>query len=554
MPVDHPETVDRDLLALLARRQVGLGILSLLLSRCATRSTMHSYDADAGAHGARPERRSRPRILCLHGYHGNADILRSQMGSWVADLEPLVDLVFVDAPSLVRGDFGWWHAVDAERDPSRDDPGVDGRHRRYQGWARTREALVALFDSQGLFDGVLGFSQGAALAGLLVGLRAPDGRPTVDRPLCFDFAIVVSGFPASDPELARLYERRDSFALPSLHVFGRADGVVPNRDSRALAARFTSPVLVEHDGGHVVAGDPAVRARVRAFVADRIRGRAGAEGAEAVTARPEPLDVALWPGRASPSMRVVRPARRGEARSPALVIFRGGGYSTSQGSGAGAAEWAAERGIVGVEVAYRTLSTGDAYPKSYADAARAVRLVRDRATEWGIDPARVGVLGFSAGGHLASLLATQPSLHVDAADDLAPRVPARPDFAILAYPLISFVEGYSPGAFVGSTESFFGRGDVDEATRRQFSSELHVTKDTPPVFLWTTADDALVPAAHSRRFAEACERAGVPVTFRLYPFGPHGLGLALDAPGEVAGWTREAFAWLRARGIVVSAN
>src|SRR5678815_3082778 len=95
------------------------------------------------------------------------------------------------------------------------------------------------------FDGVFGFSQGAALTGLLVGLRAPPGTATADHPLRFDFAIMIGGFPSNDPDLAKLYAQRDSYALPSLHVFGRADRIVPSDDSRALAARFASPVLVE---------------------------------------------------------------------------------------------------------------------------------------------------------------------------------------------------------------------------------------------------------------------------------------------------------------------
>jgi len=206
--------------------------------------------------------------------------------------------------------------------------------------------------------------------------------------------------------------------------------------------------------------------------------------------------------------------------------------------------------MLGVEVAYRTRATGDAYPANYADAARAMRLVRQRAAEWGIDPNRVGALGFSAGGHLASLLSTQPKLHIERADDLAAHIHARPDFVILAYPVISFVEGYSPGAFVSSAENFFGRRDLDEELRTGFSNELHVTADHSPVFIWTTADDALVPAEHSRRFVEACRRANTPVAFELFAHGPHGMGLALAQPGEVGTWTHRALAWLRNREIL----
>jgi acetyl esterase/lipase len=331
-------------------------------------------------------------------------------------------------------------------------------------------------------------------------------------------------------------------------VLGRADGIVPAGDSRALAARFASPVLVEHAGGHVIPSEERVRAAIRSFLEERLRARDAGGRATAPASPRKPIDVALWRGRSSPSMRVVFPSRGGAA--PALVVLRGGAYGTSHGSGAGAAEWAAENGMVGVEVDYRTQETGDAYPSGYADAARALRLVRDHAAEWRVDPARVGVLGFSAGGHLASLLSTQPALHLDPDDDLAARLSARPDFVVLAYPLISFVEGWSPGAFVGSVENFFGRRAVDAVQRQQMSSELHVSPDHPPVFLWTTADDALVPASHARKFAEACERMNVPVTLRVFPHGPHGMGMALGNTTEVGTWSRQALDWLAARGVL----
>jgi len=110
--------------------------------------------------------------------------------------------------------------------------------------------------------------------------------------------------------------------------------------------------------------------------------------------------------------------------------------------------------------------------------------------------------------------------------------------------VISFVDRYDPGAFVGSVDNFFGQNDPNETLRRQFSNELHVEPGHPPVFIWTTADDALVPFTHSKLFAEACERAGVPVEFTLFSHGPHGMGLALDAPNEARGWTTQLLAWL----------
>ncbi|HEY8921224.1 MAG TPA: alpha/beta hydrolase, partial [Candidatus Limnocylindria bacterium] len=202
------------------------------------------------------------------------------------------------------------------------------------------------------------------------------------------------------------------------------------------------------------------------------------------------------------------------------------------------------QGMVGIEAAYGARSTHTFYPANYADGARAIRLVRSRAREWGIDERRVAVLGYSAGGHLASLISTQPSLYLDPRDDLATGVLARPDLVVLGYPVISFIDGYSPGAFIGSVDNFLGENNPNETLRRQFSNELHVEPGHPPVFIWTTADDALVPFTHSKLFAQACSRARVPVEFTLFPRGPHGMGLALDAPNEARGWTTQLLAWL----------
>jgi len=253
----------------------------------------------------------------------------------------------------------------------------------------------------------------------------------------------------------------------------------------------------------------------------------------------KPIDVPLWPGRDRPGMRVVFPDRENGQPTPAVVVFQGGGYATSAGSGGGSAEWIAAQGMVGVRVEYRTR-----YPANYADAARAVRVVRQRAAEWNIDPDRVGVLGYSAGGHLASLLSTQPELSVDRDDDLADHVSARPDLVVLAYPLISFVDGYFPGAFANSVDNFFGRPNVGESLRRDFSNELHVDQAHPPVFIWTTRDDSIVPYTHSQLFADACAKAQVPVRFELFPHGPHGMGLAIGQRSEVGGWTGQLRTWL----------
>jgi acetyl esterase/lipase len=243
-------------------------------------------------------------------------------------------------------------------------------------------------------------------------------------------------------------------------------------------------------------------------------------------------------------MRVVLPDTPRSDPVPAIVVFRGGAYASSSGSGAGTAEWIATKGMVGIEASYGARNTNTFYPANYADGARAIRLVRSRARDWGIDEHRVAVLGYSAGGHLASLVSTQPSVYLDPGDDLAPGISARPDLVVLGYPVISFIDGYSPGAFVGTVDNFFGQNDPNETLRRQFSNELHVESGHPPVFIWTTADDSLVPSAHSQLFADACHRARVPVEFTRYPRGPHGMGLALDAQNEARGWTTLLLAWL----------
>lgn len=189
------------------------------------------------------------RLLCLHGYHGSGEILRRQLQPLVRDLPVPLDLCYVDAPSLADGDFGWWH-------------------QNFRGWERTRDWAVDLFAQQPRFDGIFGFSQGAALTALLTGLRAPDGQSSPERPLSFDFAMMASGFRSDSPRHAELFTRRESFTLPSFHMLSRSDPIVATADSRALAAQFSAPVVVEHDGGHVIASTPPVRAAFTQFLTE----------------------------------------------------------------------------------------------------------------------------------------------------------------------------------------------------------------------------------------------------------------------------------------------
>ena len=196
------------------------------------------------------------RILCLHGYHGTAEVLRDQMRSLVHGLEPVADFVYVDAPSLATGDFGWWH-------------------HNFAGWKRTRDWIASLFQREPRFDGVFGFSQGAALTSLLVGLRAPDGQVSADKPLSFDFAVMVGGFRSDSADHAHLYAAKDNYTLPSLHIIGQADRIVPAQDSRILAAQFASPTVLEHTAGHVIPGTPQVRRGFADFLDQQVQQHSG---------------------------------------------------------------------------------------------------------------------------------------------------------------------------------------------------------------------------------------------------------------------------------------
>jgi predicted esterase len=189
------------------------------------------------------------RILCLHGYHGSGATLRHQMASLTATLRPNIEFVYVNAPSLATGDFGWWH---------------EG----FAGWERTRDWAIELVCAGPRFDGIFGFSQGAALAGLLTAVQESGGAPPEFR---LDFAIMVGGFTSDLPKHAGLF--RHKLTTPSIHVIGRSDVIVPRRDSLRLADRFADPLVLEHPGGHIVPGQDAVARPIADFLA----GRRGAD-------------------------------------------------------------------------------------------------------------------------------------------------------------------------------------------------------------------------------------------------------------------------------------
>ena len=193
------------------------------------------------------------RVLCLHGYRGSGAILRRQMAPLAAAVSPRVEFVYADAPSVSGGGFGWWQ---------------EG----FSGWERTRDWAAELLRTGPRTDGIFGFSQGAALTGLLAALR--ESRPA---PVEFEFAIMVGGFTSFMPQHAGLF--RHKLAVPSVHVTGRADRIVPTRDSLLLAGRFADPLVIEHPGGHVIPGDRAVTGPIAGFLARIASGESPAPGA-----------------------------------------------------------------------------------------------------------------------------------------------------------------------------------------------------------------------------------------------------------------------------------
>jgi acetyl esterase/lipase len=235
-----------------------------------------------------------------------------------------------------------------------------------------------------------------------------------------------------------------------------------------------------------------------------------------------------------------------KATGAAMVICPGGGYARlAPHEGADYARFLNEQGIAGFVLKYRLGSDGYRHPAMLQDAARAMRIVRAKATEWKLNPKRVGIMGSSAGGHLASTLLT----HFDAGQPYAPdpieRQSSRPDLGILCYAVITMGD-LTHG---GSKANLLGKNPSPELVR-ELSNELHVTKDTPPCFIWHTYEDKTVPVENSLHFAEALRKAGVPFDLHIYQKGEHGLGLGSHEwnPAKRLPWTSDLVFWLRVQG------
>ena len=238
----------------------------------------------------------------------------------------------------------------------------------------------------------------------------------------------------------------------------------------------------------------------------------------------------------------------GKATGAAMVICPGGGYAMlASHEGKDYARWFNENGIAGFVLKYRLGSGGYHHPAMLQDAARALRTVRANAADWKVDPKRIGIIGSSAGGHLASTLLT----HFDAGKPDSPdpieRQSSRPDIGILCYAVITM------GQFThqGSKQNLLG-SDPQPALVHELSNELLVTKDTPPCFIWHTWEDNVVPVENSLLFAEALRKAGVPFALHIYQKGGHGLGLGTSQwdPAHRHPWTADCIYWLKVQGFV----
>lgn len=235
-----------------------------------------------------------------------------------------------------------------------------------------------------------------------------------------------------------------------------------------------------------------------------------------------------------------------EATGAAIVICPGGGYgSLARHEGDHYARFLNELGIAGFVLKYRLGSGGYRHPVMLQDAARAVRLVRARADEWKLDPKHVGIMGSSAGGHLASTLLTHFDAGKPDAADPIERSSSRPDLGILCYAVITMGE-YTHR---GSRSNLLGNNPSPELIR-ELSNELQVTSDTPPCFIWHTFEDKAVPVENSLQFAEALRKAGVPFDLHIYQKGAHGLGLGTGEwnPEKRHPWTRDCAYWLQVQG------
>lgn len=269
--------------------------------------------------------------------------------------------------------------------------------------------------------------------------------------------------------------------------------------------------------------------------------------------------VRLWPGPAPeakgdgcydiPALTIFDP-HRGTANGSAVIIFPGGGYEDLAANleGRQFADWFAARGFRAFVLSYRLPSHGYLLPVPLIDARRAIQIVRARAQDYQIAPNRIVLIGFSAGGHLAALAATQPVPGNPDADNAIDRVSSRPDYLVLGYPWLGAVSlDYS---HLNYCKEFHLEDQCAELTKK-YDPELFVSKEMPPTFIYHTFDDRTVPIEQSLSFFEAMVKAGVQTEYHVFASGAHGSGLG---KGQVSleQWPGLLDTWLRDKGLLTA--
>lgn len=267
---------------------------------------------------------------------------------------------------------------------------------------------------------------------------------------------------------------------------------------------------------------------------------------------PAPKIELLWPNGAPgalgndesdrPNLTVYLPQVNGVQSG--VVVCPGGGYGmlAVDHEGKQIAEWLNARGLAAFVLRYR-LGPRYHHPVELGDAQRALRFVRYRAAEYGIAADRIGIWGFSAGGHLASTAGTHFDSGLPDASEAIDRTSSRPDFMVLCYPVISFITPYTHR---GSMRNLLG-DNPDPQLAASLSNETQVTPQTPPTFLFHTNSDSGVPAENSVLFYLALRKAGVPAEIHIYERGEHGVGLAPFDP-VLSSWPRRLEAWMKVHG------
>jgi acetyl esterase/lipase len=267
----------------------------------------------------------------------------------------------------------------------------------------------------------------------------------------------------------------------------------------------------------------------------------------------------LWPAGApaalgdedvdKPTLTVFLPVAA-NATQTGVVVAPGGGYThlAVEKEGFAVARWLNERGVAAFVLQYR-LGPKYHHPVELEDAQRAIRMVRANAAEYGVAPDHIGMWGFSAGGHLTATAGTRFDAGNSSASDPIEQQGSRPDFLVLAYPVITFKE---PDLHRGSLKYLLG-DTPDPALVDSLSAETQVTKDTPPTFLFATTDDKAVPVINSVMFYSALVKAGVPAEMHLFQHGAHGAGLAAANP-QLSDWPDLLAKWMRERGYMVASQ